>query len=270
MMFMDLDPKLAPVELAWANDAALVVQDVPLVGFDGDRAYKPMMVSKDDWKPYTGIVMAIDPSGRGGDETAYAIVAILNGRLFLLDAGGFTGGYEDPTLEALCYKAKEFGVNEIVIEPNFGDGMFNKIISPVAARIHPCKISESERSKGQKEQRIVDTLEPVLNGHRLVVDRKLLERDYKSTEARPPEHQNRYRLFFQLTRITRDRGSLIKDDRIDALALAVYYWTAAMARDTAKAAEQTRQEALNKALQEFMRHAVGGPPQRPSMISRGL
>lgn len=268
LMVLDLDPKRAPVELAWGTDTSLVVHDVPMVGFDGDRAHKPFMVSKDDWKPYTGIVMSIDPSGRGGDETGYAVVAILNGRLFVLDAGGFTGGYEDATLEALAYKAKEFSVNEVVIEPNFGDGMFNKIIAPVMARIHPCKISETERSKGQKEQRMVDTLEPVMNGHRLVVDRGLLERDFKSTEKLPPEHQNRYRLFYQMTRITRDRGSLIKDDRLDALSLAVHYWTDAMARDTAKAAEQGRAEALDRELRNFMAHVVGKPSRRPSVIRR--
>lgn len=265
LIFMDLNPTIAPVQLAWANDPGLVVQEVPLVGFDGDRAYRPMMVSKDEWQPYTGIIMAIDPSGRGGDETSYAIVALLNGRLFLLDAGGFTGGYEDATLEALAYKAKEFNVNEVIIEPNFGDGMFNKIISPVMARIHKCKISETERSRGQKEQRMVDTLEPVFNGHRLVVDRKLLEKDYKSTEKLPPEHQNRYRLFFQMTRVTRDRGSLVKDDRLDALALAVHFWTSAMARDVEKAAAQMRAEALEKELRTFMEHALGAP-QSPSTL----
>jgi hypothetical protein len=259
MIFMDLDKLRGPSQLAWANDPALAVQDVPLVGFDGDKAYRPMMVSKDDWAAYTGCVMAIDPSGRGGDETSYAIIAILNGRLFLLDCGGFKGGYEDSTLEALCNKAKEFSVKEVIVEPNFGDGMFNKLLSPVMARIYPCKISETERSLGQKERRIVDTMEPILNGHRLVVDRGLLERDFESTKELQPELQNRYRFFYQLTRITRDRGSLLKDDRIDAVALAVHYWTAQMARDTDKAAEQARQELLDAALREFMEHVVGGP-----------
>jgi hypothetical protein len=266
MIVMDLNRKIAPVELAWANDPALVVQDLPLVGFDGDKAFRPMMVSKDEWQPYTGIVMAIDPSGRGGDETGYAIVAILNGRLFLLDCGGFTGGYEDSTLEALANKAKEFNVNEVIVEPNFGDGMFNKILAPVMARIHRCKISETDRSTSQKERRMVDTLEPVFNGHRLVVDRGLFERDFKSTEHLPPEHQNRYRLFFQLTRITRDRGSIPKDDRLDALSMAVHYWTAAMARDTEKAADQMRAEALDRELRVFMQHVVMGGFNNPSII----
>ena len=91
MVFMDLDPERAPVSLAWGSDRGLAVQGVTLVGFDGDAAYGPFMVSK-DWMPYQGVVLAVDPSGRGGDETGYAVVAMLNGRLYLLDAGGFRGG----------------------------------------------------------------------------------------------------------------------------------------------------------------------------------
>lgn len=263
LIVMDVDPRKAPLDLAWCNDPANVVNDVPTIGFDGDRLYRPLMVGKDGWITYDGIVMAVDPSGRGADETGYAIVAHLKGRLFLLDAGGFTGGYEDPTLIAIATKAREYGVNEIVIEPNFGDGMFNKILAPVVTRIHPCKISETERSKGQKEHRIVDTLEPVMNGHRLVVDRSLIERDFISTEKLPPEHQNRYRLFYQMTRITRDRGAIPKDDRIDALALAVHYWTAAMARDIDKASEQTKQEIMAREMREYWKHVanVKAPPR---------
>ncbi|WP_187971138.1 phage terminase large subunit [Aquibium microcysteis] len=268
LIVMDVDRERAPREIAWGNDAGCILNDVPNVGFDGDRYYRPIMVSKENWGAYTGCVMAIDPSGRGGDETGYAIVAILAGRLFLLDAGGFRGGYEDTVLEALASKAKQYGVKEVIVEPNFGDGMFNRILAPVMARIYPCKISETERSKGQKEQRIVDTLEPVLNGHRLVVDRSLIERDFRSTEGLPPEHQNRFRLLYQLTRITRDRGSIPKDDRIDALALAVHYWTSAMARDTEKAAQQARQEALDAELRIFLQHVIGGAPSPGSIIRR--
>ena len=41
---------------------------VPNVALSGDRFYRPMEVLG-DYIPYTGSVMAIDPSGRGKDET---------------------------------------------------------------------------------------------------------------------------------------------------------------------------------------------------------
>lgn len=269
MLVMDLSPEKAPSSLAWGSDSALTLSDVPSVGFDGDRLHKPFNVSH-DWLPYTGMVMAIDPSGRGGDETSYAVVGFLHGRLFLLDAGGLAGGYADETLEALARKAKEYSVKKVIVEPNFGDGMFNKLLAPVMARIYPCTIEDTERSRNQKELRIVDTLEPVLQQHRLVVDKGLLQRDYDSTKALPPEKQNVYRLFFQLTRITRDRGALQKDDRIDALALAVHYWTKQMSRDTVKEADKALSEALDKELRIFMEHALGKPHRRPSVLHRIL
>ena len=39
---------------------------------------------------------------------------------------------------------------------------------------------EEVRANVRKEDRIIDTLEPVLNQHRLVVDRSVIEWDFKS------------------------------------------------------------------------------------------
>ena len=65
---------------------------MPNVGLSGDRFYRPME-TLGAYVPYTGSVMSIDPSGRGRDETGYAIVKMLNGYLFVTDAGGLQGGY---------------------------------------------------------------------------------------------------------------------------------------------------------------------------------
>jgi hypothetical protein len=48
------------------------------------------------------------------------------------------------------------------------------------------------------------------------------------------EHHQRYQLFFQLTRMTRDKRALAKDDRLDALAMAVAYWSKVLAVETEK------------------------------------
>jgi hypothetical protein len=251
LVVMDLDPTKAPIDLAYGSSPELSYTDLPNVGMAGDRLYRPFMVSS-EWSPYTGIVMAVDPSGRGSDETAYAIVAMLYSRLYLLDAGGLPGGYDMVTLEGIAKLAKKYKVNKVVIEPNFGDGMFNRLLSPVMQRFHPCTIEDTARSVSQKERRIIDSLEPVMNQHRLVVDKKLIQRDFDSTADLRPELINRYRLFYQMTRLTADRGSLAKDDRIDALALAVHYWTDLMEQDTLVAAQQHRDELFQADLDDFM------------------
>lgn len=273
LIVMDLDREKAPLELSWGSDKTLIVEDVPNVAFNGDRYHRPFMVTQDpkQWHKYQSIVMAIDPSGRGTDETGYAIVARLFARLFLLDAGGFAGGYSEATLTQIAETAKRFSVTNVVIEPNFGDGMYNQLLQPFLNRIHPgCGLEETDRSQAQKEARIIDTLEPVISNHRLVVDRGLIERDYKSTLSRPTEQQMKYRLFYQMTRLTRDRGAIHKDDRIDALSLAVHHHTAAMAQDNDKALAATKAAALDAELKRFMQNALGRPISGPSVYKRSV
>jgi hypothetical protein len=90
-----------------------------------------------------------------------------------------------------------------------------------------------------------------MNQHRLVVDRGLIQRDFDSTLDRPAEHANKYRLFYQMTRMTKDRGAVQKDDRIDALALAVHYWTSIMGQDTAQAAQAHRDRLFEADIERY-------------------
>lgn len=248
LIVLDTDLTKAPVDLAWGSSPELVIPDVPNVGMAGDRYYRPFFVST-DWTPYQGIIMAVDPSGRGGDETAYAVVAHLHSRLYLLDAGGLAGGYDTQTLESIAQIAKKYLVNKIIVEPNFGDGMFNKLLAPVLFRFHRCAIEDTERSNTQKERRIIDVMEPVMNQHRLVVNKGLIKRDYDSTADKRPEEVNRFRLFYQMTRLTKDKGSLAKDDRIDAVSLAVHYWNNVLEQDAQQAARDHRTAQLDDMLE---------------------
>ena len=255
LMVMDLDRKLAPIKLVWASGPEQMAKDLPNVGLPGDRLYRPMWYSKDNFVEYQGCVMAIDPAGRGGDELGYAIVAHLGGYLFVLRCRGLKGGYSDSNLELLAREAKAYGVKEIISEPNFGDGMFNKLLAPVLQRIYPCSLSESERSNQQKERRIIDTLEPVMNQHRLVVDASVVREDIENTNEYADEVVQRYQLFYQMTRITRDKGSLTKDDRLDSLALAVAYWMRHLDQDV-EDNERRHQEALmQQEIERFMEMA---------------
>jgi hypothetical protein len=249
-----LDPKRGPSHLVWSNGPDCRVNDLPNVGFDGDAYYRPMQVSS-EFSEYQGCVIAIDPSGRGKDETSYAIVKCLHGQLFLVDIGGFRSGYTMETLETIVRQAKLHGCNYAIYEANFGDGMFGELIKPVFGRIHPCTIEEVRHST-QKEKRIIDTLEPVMNQHRLIVDPKVIEKDFQSIEG-DGETLARYRLFYQMSRLTRDKGSLAQDDRLDALAIAVSYWVQAMARDTELAHKQHKDELFQKELDKFMESAIG-------------
>lgn len=242
LMVTSLDTRLAPVKFAWCNDPEKIINDLPNVGLKGDRFYRPLFMSQ-DMTEYTGCVMAIDPSGRGKDETSYAIIKALHGFLFVVAVGGFKQGYSEDTLKSLAALAAAHRVNHVIVEANFGDGMFTQLLKPVFGKVHPCEIEEVKHST-QKERRICDTLEPIMNQHRLIFDTSVIRKD---SESEP-----RNQLFYQMTRMTRERGAVAADDRADVLAIAVAYWVESMARDSDKAADDHRQEELERTLKGFI------------------
>jgi hypothetical protein len=70
-----------------------------------------------------------------------------------------------------------------------------------------------------------------------------------------------------MTHITKDRGSLKADDRLDALAMAAAYWTKAMAQDDTKSAEDFRNRELDKMLKNFEDHVFGRRSKKASWIN---
>ena len=264
-----LDAEVASPKLTWASSPELAWKDLQSVGLAGDAYYRPMEVAKDHQK-YTGAVMSIDPAGMGKDETAYAVVKILNGQLFLTASGGYLGGYTPPILASLGQIAKSHKVNHIIVESNFGDGMFTQLLKPVLTNDvgYPCTIEEVRHSV-QKEKRIIDTLEPVMNSHRLIVDPKVVQNDFRlaSIDADNVDNRNNnidithrknignnqlYQLFYQMSRLTFQKGALRHDDRLDALSIAVGYWVEHMERHVEQGLEDYRQEQIDKSIESFM------------------
>lgn len=231
----ELDMHETSTKWSWANGIQQRLQDIPCVAMKGDMYYAPLSRSPETM-PYTGTVMAIDPSGRGKDESSYAIMKSLNGYLFLMDVGGFEEGYSDLTLTKMAQLAKFWEVNEVVVEANFGDGMFTKVMTPIFSKIHPCVITEVKNTK-QKELRIIDTLEPVLMRHKLIVNRSVIENDYRRYET-----NQAYSLIYQMTRMCRDKNAIAHDDRLDAVTMATSYWLDNMDVDSDRLPEVSEME----------------------------
>nr|WOZ55729.1 DNA maturase B [Methylophilales phage MEP434] len=243
----------APAKIQWASGQDQIKAldpELPNVGLKGDYFTSPLHMSE-EFAQFEGTVMSIDPSGRGADKTAYAVLKMLHGVLYLTAIGALDGGYDTATMTKLSNIAKQQGVNYVVIESNFGDGMATQLLKPVMAQIHPCEIEEV-RHNIQKEKRIIDTLEPIMNSHRLVVDEDIIKQDFKLE----PDHQ----LFRQMTRLTRDKGALRHDDQIDALAMAANYWVERMDRDQTLSYNQHKEDLFNEELERFMETAIGSKP----------
>ena len=248
LMVMSCDLEKAPEKLIYG--IMKPISNLPNVGLSGDRLYAPESIIG-DYVAYSGSVLAIDPSGRGKDETAYAVVKMLNGYLYVTDAGGLSGGYGKEVMVSLANIAKKNQVNMVLIESNFGDGMFQSLLLPYLQKTYPVTIEEVRHSK-QKELRIIDVLEPVMNQHKLVIDPKVIQQDYDSVQNRPPEKAMRYMLTYQMTRITKDRGSLAHDDRLDVLAMAVQYWVDQMSAVADQEIYDRRTQLLDEELDKFV------------------
>jgi Holliday junction resolvasome RuvABC endonuclease subunit len=256
LIIMDVDKDKAPMKVNWLPDTKRELKDLPNLAMAGDRFYS--VASHDEtFAPFTSTVMSIDPSGRGKDETGYAVVKMLNGFLFVTKAGGLPGGYDQQTLQRLAMIARDEGVNHIIIEANFGDGMYTKLFEPVIRKIHPCAVEEVKHSI-QKERRIIDTLEPVISRHRLIMDKSIILDDYRTAQAYDADNRYTKTLIHQMTRISFEKGSLKHDDRLDALAIAVAYHSENMAQDADRNISSEKQARLEKELEKFLDHATAG------------
>jgi hypothetical protein len=161
--------------------------------------------------------------------------------LFLLASGGLRGGYSEINLKKLTLIAKEYKVKEILVESNLGLGMFSELLKRYLGTIYPCTVEEIRHTK-QKELRIIDTLEPVMNQHRLMIDTDIIGQDISTTECYPGETRSQYQLFWQMTRISKEKNSIRHDDRLDALAMAVQFFTENMALTESNAIKARERE----------------------------
>ena len=245
------NPTLAPDNIVWCSDPANVIKDAPTVGLPGDYFYSPMQFGGGEWNPYSERICSVDPSGRGTDETTAAYISQHNGFLYLHEMRAYRDGYSDKTLLDILRGCKKFNVSTLLIETNFGDGivaeLFNKHLQQTKQNIY----IEEVRANVRKEDRIIDALEPVLNQHRLVVDRGVIDWDFKSNPDAPPEERLLYMLFYQMSRMCREKGAVKHDDRLDCLAQGVKYYTDAMAISAYEKMKEVRREEWNDMEEEW-------------------
>ena len=251
LVVTSVNPDSAPDACIWCSDPSNVIKDVPTVGLPGDYFYSPMQL-QGEWTPYTETICSVDPSGRGTDETAAAFISQKNGFLYLHEMRAYRDGYSDNTLLDILRGCRRYNVTTLLIESNFGDGivaeLFKKHLQQTKQRIY----IEETRANVRKEDRIIDSLEPVLNQHRLVCNRSVIDWDYNSNKDAAPEERLLYMLFYQMSRMCREKGAVKHDDRLDALAQGVKYFTDALSISAQEAVNQRKREEWNSMLEEYL------------------
>ena len=251
LVVTSVNPTTAPDNVVWCSDPAKVIKDAPTVGLPGDYFYSPMQL-QGEWGPYTETICSVDPSGRGSDETAAAFLSQRNGFLYLHEMRAYRDGYSDKTLLNILRGCRKYNVTKLVIETNFGDGMVGELFKKHIQQTGQYIDIEEIRANVRKEDRIIDSLEPVLNQHRLIVDRSVIDWDYASNKDSAPESRLLYMLFYQMSRMCREKGAVKHDDRLDTLAQGIKYFTDALSINAHDAIKLRKREEWESVLEDFL------------------
>ena len=265
LIVTSVNPSSAPDSLVWCSDPQNVIKDLPTVGLPGDYFYSPMCI-QGEWHPYQETICSVDPSGRGTDETTAAYLSQRNGYLYLHEMRAYRSGYSDDTLLDILKGCKKYSVSSLVVETNFGDGLVAELFKKHMQNTKQNIGVEEVRATVRKEDRIIDALEPVMNQHRLVVDRKVVEWDYASNKDDAPELRLLYMLFYQMSRMCREKGAVKHDDRLDCLAQGVKYFTDAMGISAEQQVKQRQQIEWEFMLQDL----IDDPQQSANHLVFGM
>ncbi|OJX14195.1 MAG: hypothetical protein BGO77_00445 [Caedibacter sp. 37-49] len=232
IIFIDIKAgKHAPIPVFWGGRS------------NSNTICKPLYFKNAKLHKYDDTIMTIDPSGDGDDETAYCVAKRCQDYYYITALGGLAGGYHkkdtkermgnSPTvINKLIEIANLHKVHFILIEKNNDNSYANLLKhklkeSPSSEHIEVKKYHQNKK----KEKRIIDILKPLLNTRRLIIDRNVIQEDFKSI----PTNDLHYKFFYQLMHISLDEAqnknnTLKHDDRLDAAAMAIEYLTVKAAR----------------------------------------
>jgi len=276
LVVTSVNPTKAPESVVWCSDPANVIKDAPTVGLPGDFFYSPMSLVG-EWGDYQETICSVDPSGRGSDETTAAYLSQRNGFLYLHEMRAYREGYSDTTLLDILKGCEKYNASTLLIESNFGDGIVAELFKKHIQQTKQAIYIEETRANVRKEDRIIDSLEPVLNQHRLIVDRKVIDWDYKSNADEAPEKRLLYMLFYQMSRMCREKFAVKHDDRLDCLAQGVKYYTDALSISAEREIAQRRLDEFQDLLQDAIdrptasaNHLVFGMNKQQREKARGL
>ena len=251
LVITSVNPTKAPDNIIWCSDPKNVLKDLPTVGLPGDYFYSPMQL-QGEWTEYQETICAVDPSGRGTDETAACYLSQKNGLIYLHEMRAYRDGYSDSTLLDILKGCKKYNAKTLVVETNFGDGIVSELFKKHLQQTKQAIFVDEVRANVRKEDRIIDSLEPVLNQHRLIVDRGVVEWDYSSNKDSPPESRLLYMLFYQMSRMCRMKFAVKHDDRLDCLAMGVKYFIDALSISAQEQINLRKREEWDDILEGFL------------------
>ena len=191
---------------------------------------------------------------------------------------GFRDGYSDETLTAILKLGRQYGATLCLVESNFGDGTVVALLQKHATGApdpHGLRGDTGLRQEGGPHPRCSRACDDPAQAHH----RSGCRRVRSPVEPGPaPRGEAPKTLAYQMTRLCREKGALKHDDRVDALAMGVAYFTDRLygqpARGVQEAVSHEAYAEMVKRMEEdperFCDELVrGGEPLRPSGTCSG-
>lgn len=290
LLVMPLHRDQTPTPIMWGErdaNGSSTAMAMETMDRDGACIRRPAFVGQ-ALIPYTSTKAGIDPAGRGDDRIGLAIVSQASNMFFLKHIDGLEGsssaGHRDANGEyvtgvydIIATRLRDHMVREAYFEVNIDStGAWESLMQ---AAIRRFKLTPGEnplfpdgwscsllpiRNTGVKEHRIVDTLEPIVSSHRLVVDPSCVSvRGYTDLHD---EFQ------FQFSRIRRERRCLVEDGMLDALAIVLNAWIGASSvlktddKDASDKAIDRRIKEMQKKYADAIACSRGIKPHQPNWI----
>lgn len=223
LVIADLDKDAVPEVIGWAAEPKLRLELDATFPVTKAELYRPAFMSE-RFLALTNKTLYLDPAGEGGDEVAFTAGGVVGPYIHVIAMGGFKGGLSEDNLDKLAELVLELGIKRVLVESNMGAGVVSKLIlnhflkeDANGRRRVPDVGVEDRRANGQKERRIIDTVRPVVQRHRLIIHKAAMEMDLEMLKQYPLDKRNARSIFLQMNSITTDKGCLDKDDRIDSL-----------------------------------------------------
>ena len=223
-------------------------------------------------KEYEYKIMALDPAGKGKDETAYTILGVIDGFIYIIDIGGFKGdgAFSKDNLSKVIDIAYKHEVDNILIETNsIGQAMpilLTDYIDNIVRKNPSLKqigVEEIYHNTMSKEKRIMKYLAPIHQGNKIVLNKKIVVNDLAScienyASEVGEETAIHYSFLYQITRFRYDPSkvkneSLPFDDRLDVLATGVEHLEEQVAKIEEKLHKQREFEEFERMEEEARR-----------------
>lgn len=241
----------APEILHWSNNPRHIAElplDFPLA-----RAQLYMAADfSDTYVPFTNTKAFLDPAGGGSDESVIIATAAVGPYIHVIGMYVYHGGQTEENIKAAVEWCNKLGVLDLIIEDNMGHGTVVNMYRGEIRRQGLVIGCSGVYSSGQKEVRVINRLNAVLERHRLVMHWSVLEEDVRLCRGMANGGRE-YSLFWQMQNITLDRDSIPHDDRVETLSAAVYLHVEALQQDEHE--EQNKRVAA--AAREFIENPMG-------------